>query len=256
MPENFEEKILQTIKAHHLAPKPRWQFLLKDSLVWLAATIALLVGSLAVAVVIHLVQNNDWEVYRNIHETLLGFILLTLPYFWLVSLALFVGLGYYNLKHTRRGYRYRFRTLIFGNVAMSLLLGILFYNIGAGQAIDEVLAGSVPVYRQVLNPRRMMWSQPQRGVLAGVVLIIEDEETFILADFTGKEWLIRARGAVVSPTLIIAPRTAVRMIGERVDAAVFTAKIIMPWIRHHHEPMFILMPRPDVRKEFQLRSIK
>ena len=257
MPENFEEKILQTIKEHHLAPKPRWQFLLKDSLVWAAATIALLVGGLAVAVVIHLVLNNDWEVYENINETLLGFIILTLPYFWLVCLTLFIGLGYYNLKHTKRGYRFRFRTIVMGNVFLSLLLGVAFYNIGVGQAIDEVLADNVPVYRKVFNPRRTMWSQPQRGILAGVVLIIEDEENFILVDFTGKEWQVRAHGAIVSPAFVIGPRTAVRMIGDRIDSAVFAAKIIMPWIRHQHEPpMFIMMPRPDARKEFHLRIIQ
>lgn len=240
--QNFEDKILQTIKEHKLMPTPRWQFLLKDYLVWTLAVIALLVGSLAVAVIIHLVQNNDWTMYERIDDTLLGFVLMTLPYFWLVCLLAFIGLGYYNFQHTKRGYRLPFQAIVLGNIAISLALGTMLYYIGIGQAIDEAMTEAVPAYGQFINPRRMRWSQPQRGVLAGVIITIENKNNFSLVDFNGQQWTVQAQNALVPPHFVLMPNQRVRMIGQRIDYAIFMAERIMPWIEHETYHIYIIAP--------------
>ena len=90
MSENLEQKIIDKIKTGSLSPKPRWHFLLKERLVWTIGLLALLVGAAAVSVMLYLANNNDWLVYEKAGRNFGAWLLLSLPYFWLVFLTLFL----------------------------------------------------------------------------------------------------------------------------------------------------------------------
>jgi len=92
--KNISQKVLEAIKNQKIVPKPKWTFLLKENLMWAFGIASLIVGGLAFAVIIHMVRNNDWDVYQDISGGLLQFILLTLPYFWIVFLALFIFIAH------------------------------------------------------------------------------------------------------------------------------------------------------------------
>ena len=71
----ISEKILDKIKQQHIIPKPRWQFLLKDYLIWAVFVIATIIGSLSVGIIIHLLVDFDWTAYKYLDK---GFF----EYFW------------------------------------------------------------------------------------------------------------------------------------------------------------------------------
>ena len=86
---NLSQAVLAKIKEEHIKPRPKWQFTFKNVLVWITSAIALVFGGLSSSVVIYMLVNNDWDVYEHITGSLAGFIFVTMPYYWLVFMAIF-----------------------------------------------------------------------------------------------------------------------------------------------------------------------
>ena len=228
-------KILNTIKEKKISPIPKWHFIFKNLLIWILSLISLFIGALSFAIILHLFINNDWDVYKNINDSLIGFILLTLPYFWLVFLIIFILLGYYNFKLTKKGYKFPFLTVLIINILISILFGALLYDVGIGQAIDQTLAKKTPLYNKYINKRENIWCQPEQGRLAGIIIEIKDENIFLLHDMTKKEWQIINNQPI---KLRMQPGIKIRVIGQQIEPAKFQAIQIMPF-------------RPNLPKNFQ-----
>ncbi|MDP3836992.1 MAG: hypothetical protein Q8Q67_02735 [bacterium] len=191
MQSDLGQTIIDKIKNESLVPKPRWHFLLREWLVWTFGTLALIVGAASVAVMRYLAENSPWAMHSTYGQTFAGWLLLSLPYFWLFLLGLFLWLLYYNLKHTKRGYRYPMFYVALAALFASILLGLAFYTLGVGRAIDGVLGRKAPLYAHVFNPHVDFWSAPEEGRLAGLVVAhTADENTFILIDRDRGEWLV------------------------------------------------------------------
>jgi len=235
----ISQKVLKIIKEKNIKPKPRWQFLLKNYLVWFLAALALIIGSFAFAVIIYMFLNNDWDVYQKINHSLFKFMLITLPYAWLLFLGMFVFIAYYNVKHTKKGYRFSLTKLIIGSVVISMLLGLLFYGFGLGRAIDEKLMERMLFYRRVFNPRMMIWDKPEQGRLMGEVLEVIDPYHFKIIDFNRKSWNVIRE--LVDPELELQMR--VRLLGRMIDEQNFKAFQVMP-APHHGPPPPNFRPMP------------
>jgi len=222
----ISSKILQLIKEKQISPKPKWFFILKNSLIWLLSTLSLIIGALSFAIILHLVINNDWDVYKNINDSLIGFILLTLPYFWFIFLIIFIFLGYYNFKLTQKGYKFPFLAVLFINILISIIFGTFLYNMGIGQTIDQTLAKKAPLYNKYINKREHIWCQPEQGRLAGIIIEIKDENIFLLHDITKKEWQVIYNQPVMFQ---MHPGIKIRIIGQQVEPATFNAMQILPF---------------------------
>jgi len=57
--EEVTKNTLQKIKKENIKPIPKWQFLLKDSLVWGLFVLNLILGSIGFAIALYLLTNND-----------------------------------------------------------------------------------------------------------------------------------------------------------------------------------------------------
>lgn len=241
--KNITQEIFDKIKD--TKPKPRWQFLLKDYLIWLAACLALVISSLAFSVVIYMLINNDWDVYGRISSSLWEFIFLTLPYFWLLFLGMFILITYYNFKQTKKGYKYPLSKVFLVSLGLNVLLGVLLYNIGIGQAIDNAAARRVPFYKQIINPRWQIWSQTEDGFLGGVVRDIDDQY-IIIEDIEGNIWTIKHFNTTTPSFMRLEVGQPVRIIGQKIDSQNFEMHVMLPmrgmkWIRPHH----IMLPPPE-----------
>ena len=186
----FDSKILDTIKSKKLKPKAKWTFLLKNYVIWIFGILSLLFGSIAMAVVIYLINNNDWDLYSEFSGSLLGFIFLTMPYFWLIFLGIFIFVIGYNIKHTKKGYKISLPILLFLSIFVSAIFGVIFFNVGLGQAIDDVLGEQVSFYGTVINPRARLWYNPREGHLMGVITERTTNQQFKLQDIRKNTWLI------------------------------------------------------------------
>jgi hypothetical protein len=232
--KELSQKVLDKIKEKNIQPKPRWECLLKEYLIWIFGTGSLLVGGLAFSVVIYMFVTNDWDVYEYIDESFFGFIVATLPYFWLLFLALFIFIADYNFKQTKTGYRYKLIAIISVSVFISMFLGMVFYVAGMGKIIDRTFSENVPQYYHIMNKRMIIWKHPEKGLLSGVVVEVFSNTEFKLKDTNNIYWSVDGQGAVVMGEInLIRKGERLRIIGKRLNENNFKALRIMPWIPMH-----------------------
>ncbi len=224
---NLAEKIIKTIEEKKIKPRPKWEFVLKNYFIWAAAIITLIIGGLAFAVIIYLIRNSDWEIYQQINSSWLEFIILSLPYFWLLTFMALIAMAYYNFKHTKSGYKYRFHLIVVVVFLLSLTGGSLFYVFGLGEYVDKVFEEQIPVYHQLMAHRYKIWQQPENGFLAGEVEQIISPEKFKLEDLNGNQWLVSYQ--MDSKQWQIKPGLRVKIIGKITSDNHFQAEIIKPF---------------------------
>jgi len=232
-PKNLTQKLIDQIKKNKISPRPRWYFWLRNSLIWTAAGLALIISALAISVMAYLFQYNDLAIYQRAHKSLVEVLLRTLPYFWLIFLAIFIFIIYYNIRKTKKGYRYSLTVIISFSIITSLILGALFHKIGWGQAIDDVLGARAPLYGQVFNRQMDFWFEPQDGRLVGLV-ISQDEKDLMILDPDGKLWEVQLpvrQDLETIPDFIeefIKIGLPISLIGQVLDENSFQAEIIRP----------------------------
>jgi|WetSurMetagenome_2_1015567.scaffolds.fasta_scaffold15026_1 hypothetical protein len=226
--KEFGPKLLEKIKEEKIAPRPRWTFLLKKYVVWAAGIISLVVGGLAVSVIIYFVDDNNSSIYQRMDGSWLKFIFLTLPYFWLIFLAFFIFVFYYNLKHSGKGYRYPVLAMAAASLFLSLFLGAIFFQLGAGRLIDDLLGERLPLYPQVLNRQMVFWNAPDEGRLTGLVVAQISNSEFILLDIDRQSWQVMTAPDHYFLPGIIEIGKPVRIIGIKTDDNVFQARDIFP----------------------------
>jgi heme/copper-type cytochrome/quinol oxidase subunit 2 len=226
--DQFEEKLIAKIKNEKLSPKPRWQFLLKDYVVWISGALALIIGAVAVSVMIYLLKYNDWDIYSQTKKSFWEFFILTLPYFWFIFLGIFIFIVYYNFKHTENGYRYPRILLVGASILLSVLLGTVFFTAGIGEKLDDILGRQAPFYDRVFNPHIDFWSQPAEGRLSGMVIFQNNQTEFLLVDRDEDEWLIEVENAKSPSNEKIIVGQPINLLGEEIGQNVFKVDEILP----------------------------
>lgn len=220
---NLVNKIISKIKHDGLEPKPRWHFLLKSYVIWLSGALALIFGALGVSVIIYLLKYNNWSMGDLGEKSFLSFFIMTMPYFWLLFLAIFIFVLYYNIKHLKKAYLYPVKVIILLAFLSSIFLGELFYLFGFGEEIDELLGAKAPLYGEMFNPQLNFWFQPEAGRLAGMAIITD--EGLELIDPSGKIWqIVLAKELKVLPE--IASYEPLNILGSIESEQVFKAQII------------------------------
>jgi len=244
-PKEFDQKLVEKIKEARITPKPRWHFLLKDYVVLATGALALLIGAAAVSVMIYLFKYNGWELQEQTHKSGLEFFLLTLPYFWLIFLGVFVFILYYNLKHTKKGYRYPVWFIAAAGVLASIILGSIFYLFGLGQKIDNVLGERAPLYETVINRQLTFWLNPEEGRLAGIIASEIVDGNFYIIDPAGNAWQISSRGSGNNPHFpdFLKAGEPINLIGRIIEDNNFQAEVIRPLV-----PGRGFFARPKIRE--------
>lgn len=188
--KNFTQEILDNIKEHKISPRPRWQFIFKNYFIWTIGFLALFFGAVSISLIIFMLRYNEWLTYSRIGAGPIEFLLLVVPIFWILSLAIFIILVYFNFKNTKHGYRYKPLLIIFGAIIFSIILGCGFFALGMGESIDAILGRRAPLYDSLINPCLRFWSNAEAGRLSGLVVSEESQNTFILVDNNNDEWIV------------------------------------------------------------------
>jgi heme/copper-type cytochrome/quinol oxidase subunit 2 len=222
--EKFDSKILDQIKEKQIRPKARWIFVAKDYMVWLLGLLSFVLGALVFSVIIFLIKNNDWEMRRELSGSLIEFIFLTLPYFWIVFLAIFVFAVSYNLKHTRKGYKFSLLLVVPISILASILLGALFFGSGLGRAIDDELGRKAVFYEELFNPMVRMWDKPGEGRLSGMIVARIEDQQYRLLDISREEWLIDISQAEIARGFVLEIGRPVKLLGQQEGEYFFLVK--------------------------------
>jgi hypothetical protein len=229
MNNKLPEKIIEEIRKQGIEPRPRWYFLLKRSVLWSLAGLSIVLGGIAVAVIIFIFIDHDANARAYLNESIFEDLLQTIPYLWLATLLLLVGITQYAVRHTKFGYRYGTKRIIGLVLVCSIALGIALSVFEVGERVQDFLVTRVPYYDELISTSRDIWSRPERGLLGGTIDVIIDTEEIRLTDFRGKSWLVDIGEIDTVDDSIIQSGSMIKIIGTAEDAAGFRAVRILPW---------------------------
>lgn len=228
--ENFSSNIINKIQSDHLVPKPSWEFKVKSYLLWTLLVIVTLFGSLAVATIIFMITDYDWDVFEYLDRGLIEHIFIAIPYLWLLILIFFIVLARYVFRETKRGYKFEIYKIISVSLLGSILIGGCFYALGIDSEIHEFFAYRVPFYEKLVQTKNDIWIYPDQGLLSGIVLVNNKDASFVLRDFRGNEWLIqRNDDTEYQGNIRVGPGEELKLIGKKTSDGVFSTQIIRSW---------------------------
>lgn len=227
---DLSKHILEEIKDQKITPRPKWEFLVRDYVIWGIFGLFVLIGSISVSVFIFMITDRDWDIYQNLGKGFGEFLLVSIPYFWIILIAAFSIFAYYDLRKTREGYKYTFTKIGLLNIGLSVLLGTIFFATGFGGRIENALADNIPFYH-MMTPLRteQLWNSPERGLIVGEITDFIGEDDFNIRDLQNKNWLITCinclwRGGARANTGIV-----VKILGKQLDDGTLQATEVRPW---------------------------
>jgi hypothetical protein len=232
-PHTLAKRVLGRIDLEHLAPRPRWEFLLKNYVFWGLGALAAILGALAVAASLFEIQNVDWRLSSATHPDRISFFIATAPFLWLLALAVCTLAGYLYVRRTKHGYRYPLIAIALGAILLALALGSSLYLLGFGGTIEEAIGDHPPFYRPILAEERSWWLASEKGLLGGEVEEVAPQAaSFTLHDFSGRAWNVDTSDLRNRDLDAIAHGGTVRVIGAPATASstAFHACFVFPWV--------------------------
>ncbi len=224
-------QVLNIIKDNRIKPKPRWYFLTKNYLIWSLFSLSVILGSISFSMVLFITRQLDWDIYRYVGESWLKTVFISLPYFWVIFLLIFLGVAYYNFIHTRRGYRFKIFSILLSSLIISIILGSLFYARGFSESLENIFREKIPYYNKMVYTWERQWMQPERGLITGTIQEIDlsRQTDFVLIDLNNNLWKIEAANALWKGKLAPYPGLKLKIIGQIKDTNIFEAKEIRIW---------------------------
>ena len=231
---DLSKNVIKKIKKEKIEPYSKKSFFLKKTVTWMLFGLSILLGIIASSVAIFQIKHAEWDLYHLLNYTLLRYIILILPYFWLFFLIIFLVVAYSYFRRTEKGYKINTTLLILSSVLLSIIGGFLLYQTGFSEKLESVFQEKVPIYRWINFGRHRMWMSPQRGLLAGEITKIISSQEIEFMDLQGKNWIIDISKAVWRGRLRPGIGLKVKLIGKITRDNQFMASEIRPLYGRGH----------------------
>jgi len=172
--------------------------------------------------------------YKYLDKGFLGYVFVSLPYFWIVLLVSFLIIACYDYRHTNEGYRYKTYLIVLGSVIISVVIGTSLFFLGFGDKMEQKFAENLPSYNRFMQRRMKMWNQPEKGLLVGEIIGIEKENILRLKDFNNNIWSVNIKNAKWRRCQRKELGRRIKIIGVKSGDNKFIAQEIGPWVRRIH----------------------
>ncbi len=233
---DFAKGVLHKIKSEHIEVLPKWHFVVKELLLWVFVVAFIIVGALSTSVVLLHLLNIDIAIAVRANGGLVQHIATFVPYIWLLMLAVFMVLTWLNFKNTKKGYKYSYIVVVLSSVVVSIVLGSVMYFGGLADRAEHYAGKwSGDWYKTIEDRKEQMWTQPEKGLLAGVQIgdFIDGDvlipENFALTDFNGKTWQINTSRLDKEILAVLAVSPKIAIVGIKKSEDIFEACAIVPW---------------------------
>lgn len=226
---DISKKTLEIIEKEEIRPTPRYYFFAKNFLIWALFFSSIVLGAISVSVILFLLSDYDWYAYRNLETSFLLHVLISIPYLWISFFSLLIIASYYDLKHTRKGYKYTIFSIAISSIFFSFFTGTVLFFGGLGSEIHDALFKNVPMYGSLTYTKEDIWSCSGKGLLGGEIVSYKDKNNFILKDFNGRIWRISGGNVAWQDNMTPQSGIIVKIIGHEATGDVFIVDLIKPW---------------------------
>ncbi len=210
-----KSSVMSKIECGEVCPRSRRFFQTRECFVWALWALSVVVGALAVAVTLFVFTHRQYALYEATHENFFTFIVEVLPFVWIVVFGLMVAVGVYNLRHTKRGYRYPLWQIFLSSMVLSLAGGAALQLFGLGYAADHMLGERMDMYDSQEKIEKRLWQNPREGRLAGAAreVLIPPATLVPFKDIEGMEWSVRVKDLSEPEVRLLLEEKPVRMLG-------------------------------------------
>ena len=230
----LSQSILSKIEKEHITPTPKWVFWIKNCVFWFIFVVAVLIGARAIGVVIKVLNAPDFAMFMESNGGIVKPLWAVLPLFWISFFSLFVIFAILGLHQTRHGYRLSIMKLVGINIFLSRIVGAGSYAAGDAHRFEEQTKRLAPFIKTAEERREQIWSEPEEGRLAGIVVEVSNGQVILLNDLMHQQWQVTLTEAKIWDQLVIQPQIKVRISGQKIDENQFEAFIISPWKAPSH----------------------
>jgi hypothetical protein len=227
--KDIGKEVIEKIREEGVKPYPRWYFILKRSLVWALFAGAIVLGGMATGVAIFQIRYMEWDVHGLVEKSILQFLALALPYFWLGFLLFFAVIAYYHFRKTETGYKYGTLFAGGGIFLLSMLIGTLLAGTMVPEKLDTAFEENLSFYRWAEGCRHRIWMAPEKGFLAGEIQREVSGEEIVLRDLFGVTWKVNIKNAVFRDHAAPLPHQRIKLIGKMDRLGRFTATEARPF---------------------------
>lgn len=226
--------LLSRIEHEHVCPRSRLFFLGREFLLWSLWLLSVVVGALAVAVTLFVVLHTQYAFYEATHENFFTFMIEALPYLWILTFVVMVYAAVYQIRHTKRGYRYPLWMIMASSVVLSFASGSALQLFGFGYELDEVLGEHMLLYTSQKKFDERLWQDPDDGRLVGVQVYttLAPTSTIVFEDVAGSRWTMQVAELSPIDVEVLASGLKVRVLGKPLDEELhlFHGCVVLPWI--------------------------
>ena len=228
--KNISEEVFKKIKKENVKPKSYQYFATKNYFIWSLFGISIILGSFAFSMILFMFRQLDWDIYHYLGDSFLKTVFISLPYLWSIFLILFLGVAYYNFIHTKRGYRFRFISILLISLLASVIFGTGLYFNGFSESLESIFSQKIPYYNKLVYTCEKQWMQPRKGLLAGTITETRiSKNSFSLMDFNNQHWEVNAGNTIWKGKLKPLKGEKIKLMGKMEDETHFIAIEIRPW---------------------------
>ncbi|MFZ5391794.1 MAG: hypothetical protein ACOZAR_01220 [Patescibacteria group bacterium] len=244
MNTKISDKVLEKIKDDKIKPIPRWWYVLKNTLIWLLLIVLLLLGAAMTSLSLGDIIDGDWDIRPMMGVHLLTFIFMTFPFTWVALGLVIIFLAYYDFKYLPKSYKIGGQKYLIIIISIVLASGLGMYYIGGHNPVKRLLSNFAPV-NDWEKQKDMRWMNPGQGLLAGKIVEVNNEDSFVLQDILlNQQWTIDISQAKIAESVNIAKDEKIKMIGEMKEGNNFVAKDVRPWQKGKDK--FLPPPPPPI----------
>lgn len=229
--KNLIENTIGKIKQQQLKPAPKWKYLARKYGSWGVFGLIVVLGSLSLSAGYFIIANLDWDLYRFMHQSMLGYSLSIFPYFWAILIAIFLAAAFFDIRKTETGYRFSWLKISLITLGSIILLGLIMSLFGIGGRFNSMMTKGVPYYgKHMMVTRESQWMQPEKGFLAGTINSVSDNE-IVISDLNRRNWNVQfSEKTLIRPSVDIKQGGMIKIIGKKLGENKFEASEIRPWI--------------------------
>jgi hypothetical protein len=230
---DLTSQILGKIETEAVTPRGRWVYLTEEYSLWALWAATVVLGALSVAVTLFVLAHQRFALYELTHRDFTTFAVDVLPTLWLALFTAMVIFAVFNLRQTKRGYRYPLWQILGSSLALSLVLGSFLHVAGAGFSLDKKMGVWSKGYPSQEKLELKWWQNPGEGRLVGKAMYIrEGADTEIrFIDMAGTAWQLTLDELHEGEKQLISEGKQVRIFGAINSDRSFHACGAMPWVQ-------------------------
>jgi hypothetical protein len=249
-----KDSVMSRIGCGEVCPRSKTFFQTRECVVWFLWLISVVVGALAVAVTLFVIGFRQYGLYEATHDNFFTFMVEVLPFLWIVVFGMMVFVGVYELRHTKRGYRYPLWQIFGSSVVLSLAGGAALHLFGFGYSTDHMLGQRMHMYNSQEKIEEKMWQAPYEGRLLGRFGEPASPPSTLVrfTDVSGNEWKVNIDELSDKEKGLMRKDEVVRLIGQVTDGDLGVFYSCGAFLWSLDKPM----PREDMRaarEEFMLK---